>query len=77
MKTAAQRKEEFLAELQQLCYKHRCEIMLSDDHHPYGMHSPIVVLSFDGEYNNGETVEEAGVFELDSFYFQAYEDGEF
>lgn len=77
MKTATQRKEEFLAELQELCYKHRCEIMLSDDHRPYGMHSPIVVLSFDGVYNNGETVEEFGEFELDSFYFPSYEVGKF
>lgn len=77
MKTSAQRKEEFLAELQQLCYKHSCEMMLSDDGKGYGMHSPIIVLSFDGEYNYGDTVEEAGVFELDSFYFPSYEDGKF
>ena len=77
MKTAAQRKEEFLAELQQLCYKHRCEIMLSDDHRPYGMHSPIVVLSFDGVYDGWDTIEEFGEFELDSFYFPSYEVGKF
>lgn len=77
MKTATQRKEEFLAELQQLCYKHRCEMMLSDDDRPYGMHSPIMVLSFEGVYDNGETIAEYGVIELDSFYFPSYEVGKF
>lgn len=77
MKTATQRKEEFLAELQQLCYKHRCEIMLSDDGKGYGMHSPVLNLSFDGLYDSGETIEEYGYFELDSFYFPSYEVGKF
>ena len=72
MKTAEQRKEEFLAELQQLCYKHRCEITLSDDGKGFGMHSPTVNLLFEGLYDHGDTVEEFGFFELDSFYFPSY-----
>lgn len=69
MKTAEQRKTEFLRELQQLCAKHKCEMSLSDDGKPYGMHSPTIVLSFDGVYDeNFKPVEEFGEFELDSLY---------
>ena len=77
MITAAQRKEEFLAELQQLCYKHRCEITLTEEHRGYVLHYPIIILAFDGVYDDGEAVEEFGVFELDSFYFPSYEVGKF
>lgn len=58
MKTAEQRKTEFLQELRQLCFKHKCELSLSDDGKPYGMHSPIMVLSFEDCYDdNGNFVE--------------------
>lgn len=69
MKTAEQRKTEFLQELRQLCFKYKCELSLSDDGKPYGMHSPVAVLSFDGVYNeNHETVMEFGEFEIDNLY---------
>lgn len=69
MKTAEQRKTEFLQDLNQLCAKHKCELSLSDNGKPYGLHSPIIVLSFDGVYDeNFNPVDEFGEFELDSFY---------
>jgi hypothetical protein len=72
MKTAEQRKEEFMQELQQLCIKHQCELSLSDNGKPYGMHSPILVMCFDGIYSSCEQViEEFGCFELDSFYISS------
>jgi len=74
MKTAEQRKTEFLQELRQLCFKHKCELSLSDDGKPYGMHSPTIVLSFDGIYDeNYETVEQHGEFELDNIWIPSSE----
>lgn len=73
MKTAQQRKEEFMQELHQLCYKHKCEMSLSDDgkgYHP----SPIIVLVFDQDYDDQyEILEEGGIFELDGFYIPSEE----
>lgn len=69
MKTAEQRKTDFIQELRHLCFKHKCELALSDDGKTYGMHSPIMVLSFDGVYSeDNETIEEFGCFELDNVY---------
>lgn len=69
MKTAEQRKEEFLSELQQLCIKHKCEMSISDDGRPYGMHSPTIVLAFDGVSSpDGDVIEQYGEFELSSFW---------
>jgi len=73
MKTAEQRKEEFMQELHQLCYKHKCEMSLSDDGKGYGYHSPIIVLAFDGVYD-GEVLEEHGVFEIDGLYIPSEEE---
>lgn len=75
MITAEQRKTAFIQELRQLCFKHKCEMSISDDGKSYGMHSPILVLSFDGVYSdNNETLEEYGCFELDNVWFPASED---
>ncbi len=74
MKTAEQRKTEFLQDLRQLCFRHRCELALSDDGKPYGMHSPIMVLSFDGVYSDNETIEEFGCFEIDNVWIPSSED---
>jgi hypothetical protein len=69
MKTAEQRKTEFLQDLRQLCFKHSCELSISDDGKPYGMHSPILVLAFDGVYSeDNETLLEFGCFELDNVW---------
>jgi len=69
MKTAEQRKTEFLQDLRQLCFKHSCELSISDDGKPYGMHSPILVLAFDGIYSShNEVIEEFGCFELDNVW---------
>lgn len=66
MKTAEQRKTEFLNDLQRICSKHNCEMSLSDSGKPCGLHSPIIVLSFEGIYNDGGyVVEQSGDFELD------------
>lgn len=74
MKTAEQRKEEFMQELHQLCYKHKCEMSLSDDGKGYGMHSPIIVLAFDGVYSkNFAVLEEHGVFEIDGLFIPSEE----
>lgn len=74
MKTAEQRRLEFIQDMRQLCFKHKCEFSLSDDGKPYGQHSPIAVLCFEGVYDeNNETVEEFGCFELDNLYFAAVE----
>jgi hypothetical protein len=74
MKTVQQKKSDFLQELRQLCFKYRCELSLSDDGKPYGMHSPIMVLSFEGVYSDsGDVIEEYGEFELDNIYIPAAE----
>jgi hypothetical protein len=67
-----------MQELHQLCYKHKCEVSLSDDGRPYGRvghhPSPIIVLAFDGVYSkNFEVLEEHGVFELDGLYIPSEE----
>lgn len=73
MKTVEQRKEEFMRELHQLCYKHKCEMSLSDDGKGYGQHSPTIVLVFDGVYDDGEILEEFGVLEIDGLYIPSEE----
>jgi hypothetical protein len=74
MKTAEQRKEEFMQELHQLCYKHKCEMSLSDDGKGYGFHSPIIVLAFESVYSkDSELLNECGVFELDGLYIPSEE----
>lgn len=74
MKTAEQRKTDFIQELRQLCFKHKCELSISDDGKPYGMHSPILVLAFDGVYSDdNETLQEFGCFELDNVWIPSSE----
>lgn len=69
MKTAVQRKIDFLKELHQLCIKHKCEMSLSDDGRPYGMHSPTIVLAFDVVYTpDGDVIEQYGEFEIASLW---------
>lgn len=69
MKTKEQRRDEFFAELKQLMEKHGAELQLTDDGKPYGLHRPLVLLSFNGEYtNDGDVILEFGDFELDSLY---------
>lgn len=69
MKTAEQRKRDFLKDLAELMKIHGAEMQLTDDGKPYGMHSPLVIVSFSAEYStDGETLAEFGEFELDSLY---------
>lgn len=69
MKTKEQRRDEFLSELKELMIKHGAELQLTDDGRPNGLHSPLVLLSFDEKYtDDGDMLLEYGYFELDSLY---------
>jgi hypothetical protein len=69
MRTKEARRDTFLAELKALMETHGAELELTDDGKPYGLHSPRILLSFDGEYTkDGEVIAEYGEFELDSLY---------
>lgn len=67
MKTKEARRDDFLADLNELMKIHGAELQLTDDGKPYGLHSPRILLSLDGEYTkDGDVIAEYGEFELDS-----------
>ena len=65
MLTKEERRDAFIKDLRDLLKKHDAELELGDDGKSYGMHSPILILSFDSEWNDkGEQTKEFGSFEL-------------
>jgi len=52
MKTAEQREKEFRAALAQLLEDHHAELIVTDDHQPYGMHSAICRISMESIYDH-------------------------
>lgn len=52
MKTAAEREKHFRQELEQLLNRHGCEIVVTDDGKPYGMHSPVLRFEMDAIYDD-------------------------
>lgn len=61
---AKEREAEFRAALDELCKKHGAELTLTDNGKPYGMASPVLLISIDGEYDkDGNTLKEFCQFE--------------
>ncbi len=65
MKTAAEREAAFRKEFDELCKKHNAEVVITDDGKPWGMHSPLVEITMEGQWNSdNETIAEFTLFHL-------------